>query len=56
MCIGWMFSVSVGYFRDARGKSYESMGIAPDIATVNRREDILDGKDVVLKHAIVKLD
>jgi C-terminal processing protease CtpA/Prc len=49
---GWMFSVSVGDFRDARGKSYEGTGIAPDSWLVNSKEDLLAGKDPVLEKAI----
>lgn len=49
---GWMFSLSVGDFRDASGKSYEGIGIEPDLAIVNRREATLNGKDLVLEQAV----
>ncbi len=49
---GWMFSISVGDFRAADGKSYEGIGTAPDIWMVNTKEDLLAGKDRVLEQAI----
>ncbi|HEY0653092.1 MAG TPA: S41 family peptidase [Chryseosolibacter sp.] len=49
---GWMFSFSVGDFRAADGKSYEGIGTAPDVRMVNRKEDLLSGRDPVLEKAI----
>lgn len=49
---GWMFSFSVGDFRAADGKSYEGIGTAPDVWMVNTKENLLNGKDLVLEKAM----
>ncbi|GAA4453140.1 S41 family peptidase [Nibrella saemangeumensis] len=52
---GWIFSVSVGDYRAADGKSYEGIGIAPEITVVNTPADIVAGKDKVLEKALAVL-
>jgi len=49
---GWMFSVSVGDYRAADGKSYEGIGLTPDVVATTTREDLLAGKDPVLERAL----
>lgn len=49
---GWIFSISVGDYRAADGRSYEGTGIAPDVQIVNTRENVLAGQDRVLERAI----
>jgi carboxyl-terminal processing protease len=49
---GWMFSVSVGDYRDPTGISYEGLGMAPDKYCKTTREDLLSGKDKTLQMAI----
>ncbi|RAW02700.1 S41 family peptidase [Pseudochryseolinea flava] len=51
---GWMFTVSIGDYRDARGKSFEGIGIAPDEFIRTTKEDLLQGKDVALEAALKK--
>lgn len=53
---GWLYFVSVGDFRNAEGKSEEGKGIAPDIISINTKEDIDNGRDKVLELAIEKLN
>jgi carboxyl-terminal processing protease len=52
---GWILSFSVGDFRAADGTSYEGKGMPPDIYIVNSKEDLLQGNDKVLEHAIQHL-
>lgn len=52
---GWAYSMSIGDWRAADGKSYEGIGIPPDILVQNKRADLLEGKDLVLEKAIEKL-
>lgn len=49
---GWIFSVSVGDYRAADGKSYEGIGLVPDVATLTTKEDLLGGKDRTLEMAV----
>ena len=49
---GWLYFVSVGDFRNAEGNSEEGKGIAPAIYAVNTKQDIDNGKDIVLELAI----
>jgi C-terminal processing protease CtpA/Prc len=49
---GWIYSISVGDFRAADGKSYEGTGIAPQRVIKNSREDIEVGKDKILEAAL----
>lgn len=52
---GWLYSISVGDYRAADGKSYEGIGLAPQVLIQSRREDWLEGKDVVLEKALEQL-
>ncbi|MFN7116310.1 MAG: S41 family peptidase [Saprospiraceae bacterium] len=49
---GWMFSISVGDYRAADGRSYEGIGIAPDVRSINTRANVLNGQDQVLEKAL----
>jgi C-terminal processing protease CtpA/Prc len=49
---GWIYTISVGDFRAADGKSYEGIGIAPERVVTNSKEDIESGKDKVLETAM----
>jgi len=49
---GWLYSISVGDYRDSEGNSYEGMGIPPDIYIQNTPEDIERDTDIVLESAI----
>lgn len=49
---GWIFSVSVGDYRAADGKSYEGIGIAPDVRVTNTRTNVQAGQDLVLEKAL----
>lgn len=52
---GWLYFVGVGDYRDANGNSEEGIGVAPEIYTVNTKEDIEAGEDKVLERAIEML-
>lgn len=49
---GWIFSVSVGDYRDGNGKSYEGVGIPPDKWVVTTRADLMAGRDAALEEVI----
>lgn len=49
---GWLVTISVGDYRGPDGKSYEGIGIAPDIYSKNLKADVLEGKDKTLQMAI----
>jgi len=49
---GWLYFVSVGDFRNAKGNSEEGKGIAPVVYVVNTKEEIEKGKDKVLEFAM----
>jgi carboxyl-terminal processing protease len=49
---GWVYSVSVGDYRGSDGKSYEGIGIAPDVYSRNEKNDVLNGVDATLEKAI----
>lgn len=49
---GWIYTVSVGDYRGSDGKSYEGLGIAPDIYSINKKSDLLQGIDKTLERAI----
>lgn len=49
---GWIFSLSVGDFRDARGISYEGKGLPPALLWKNKPEEVKAGKDVSLEKAV----
>ncbi|EMR02825.1 S41 family peptidase [Cesiribacter andamanensis] len=52
---GWIFSLSVGDFRDAEGVSYEGKGIAPALVWQNNPADVRAGKDEALEKAMEHL-
>lgn len=49
---GWIYSVPSGDFRAADSKSYEGIGVAPQIRAVNTKDDIAAGRDNVLETAL----
>lgn len=49
---GWIYSLTIGDYRAADGKSYEGIGLVPDVQVVNTKETIAQGKDVVIEKAI----
>ena len=52
---GWMYTISVGDYRAADGRSYEGVGLVPNIVVENRKADLLNGRDMVLERAIEEL-
>jgi C-terminal processing protease CtpA/Prc len=52
---GWLYSISVGDYRDAEGISYEGKGIAPDVLVENTPAEIDAGQDRALEYAISTL-
>jgi C-terminal processing protease CtpA/Prc len=52
---GWMFSLSIGDYRAADGKSYEGIGTAPDVWIRTSRQDLLNEKDPALEKAVEHL-
>ncbi len=52
----WYFTVGVGDYRASNGKSYEGIGIAPQIYSKNLKADVLSGIDKTLELAIDKLN
>lgn len=49
---GWIFSLSVGDYRDADGQSFEGIGLAPQVVAVTTKDELLAGKDSVLEKAM----
>ncbi|MDO1446360.1 S41 family peptidase [Rhodocytophaga aerolata] len=49
---GWIYTISVGDFRAADGKSYEGIGIAPQKVVRNTKEATDSGKDLVIETAL----
>ncbi|MCB0632713.1 MAG: S41 family peptidase [Saprospiraceae bacterium] len=49
---GWMYTISIGDFRAADGRSYEGIGLRPEIFMTSQREDWVAGKDLILEKAI----
>jgi C-terminal processing protease CtpA/Prc len=49
---GWLFTLSIGDYRDAQGISYEGVGIYPHIVSINTKEDIAAGRDGTLERAM----
>lgn len=49
---GWGYSISIGEWRTGEGISYEGQGIPPQIPVLNKRVDLLNGKDEVLEKAL----
>lgn len=52
---GWLFTLSVGDYRASDGKSYEGIGLEPDVAVMNLKADVLAGKDEALEKAMEQL-
>ncbi len=53
---GWIYTISVGNYRDSNGKSLEGVGIAPDVVIRNSPEEIKQGKDRALEYAVHYLE
>lgn len=49
---GWIYTISVGDYRNAEGISLEGIGIAPQVIAVNSKEDILAGQDSVIEKVL----
>jgi C-terminal processing protease CtpA/Prc len=49
---GWIYSISIGDWRDVNGISYEGEGIPPDLVVRNKVDDIANGKDEAIEKAI----
>ncbi|MDQ3292614.1 MAG: S41 family peptidase, partial [Bacteroidota bacterium] len=49
---GWYYTISINDIRAADGKSYEGIGIAPDIVVENKKTEVLAGKDAALEKAL----
>jgi len=49
---GWIFSLSVGDYRNSEGTSFEGRGLPPAIYSKTTRDDLLAGKDPTLERAI----
>ncbi len=52
---GWVYTISIGDWRDYRGVSYEGIGYPPDIVIQNKAEDISAGYDEALERAIFEI-
>jgi C-terminal processing protease CtpA/Prc len=52
---GWLYFVSVGDYRNAKGESEEGKGVAPVVRIVNTKADIESGSDKVLEKAMALL-
>lgn len=48
---GWIVTVGVGDYRGSDGKSYEGIGITPEIISTNQKSDVLNGVDKTLELA-----
>ena len=49
---GWFCFMSIGDYRASDGKSYEGIGVKPDLLMVNTKADIQAGKDLTLEKAL----
>lgn len=49
---GWTFTVPVNVIRDPEGRSWEGVGLAPDLWARNTPADVKAGRDAVLELAI----
>lgn len=49
---GWEFSCSNAVYQDMNDKCYEGLGLAPDSAVNNTKENLQAGKDLVLEEAL----
>lgn len=52
---GWLFTISVGDYRDAAGVSHEGKGVPPDVEVDNTPEEVLAGVDRALEQALARL-
>jgi len=52
---GWFYSLVPQKVITSDGKSYEGIGLAPDIVIKNSLEEIIDGKDKTIEKAIIIL-
>lgn len=52
---GWYYSLVPQKVEMFDGKSYEGLGLAPDILVKNTLEDLKNGNDVTLETGITKL-
>jgi len=52
---GWLITVGVGDYRGSDGKSYEGVGITPEIMSGNQKSDVLNGVDNTLEMARERL-
>jgi carboxyl-terminal processing protease len=53
---GWAYTISVGDYRAADGRSYEGIGLAPDVEVESTVDDLDAGRDRVLEAAITELE
>jgi carboxyl-terminal processing protease len=49
---GWTYTLSIGDYRAADGKSYEGIGLQPQLEVKNRKADLAAGRDPALERAI----
>ncbi|MEN0067445.1 MAG: S41 family peptidase [Myxococcota bacterium] len=49
---GWLYSLSIGDWRDARDVSHEGIGIIPTIEAINTLEALSEGRDLALEGAV----
>jgi carboxyl-terminal processing protease len=52
---GWLYSLSIGDWRDKNGVSHEGIGIHPDIPVVNTAEEVQSGLDRALERSMTFL-
>jgi carboxyl-terminal processing protease len=49
---GWYYALSIQKVEDSDGRSFEGIGLAPDIAVRNNRDEVREGVDRVLETAV----
>ena len=49
---GWVFGVPLNVLRDADGRSWEGIGVPPDLWAANTPEGVAEGRDDVLETAL----
>ena len=49
---GWAFGVPSNILRDARGRSWEGIGVVPDIWATSSADEIAKGEDYALRTAM----
>ncbi|MEM9837683.1 MAG: S41 family peptidase [Pseudomonadota bacterium] len=52
---GWTFGVPINVIRDANGRSWEGIGVPPNLWITNTPSDIIAGKDRVLDLALISV-